>query len=49
MHPGTDVEITLREDEVVLRPASATQPLRGRFAGSGMAANLLSDRQAEAR
>lgn len=50
LHPGDDVDVELRDGEVVIHarrdPAAS---LGGRFAGSGMAKRLLSDRARESR
>jgi AbrB family looped-hinge helix DNA binding protein len=45
--PGTDVDFEEVEGGVVVRPAERGLPLRGRFAGSGMAGRLLEDRDRE--
>jgi AbrB family looped-hinge helix DNA binding protein len=47
--PGTPVSFEEGHDGIVLRPGAAARPLRGRFAGSGMAGRLLEDRRAEPR
>lgn len=49
LHPGDQVDIELRDDEIVLVARSRPVMLGGRFAGSGMAARLLDDRSREPR
>lgn len=50
LHPGDEVDFELRDgDEVVVVAVRAATPLAGRFAGSGMAQRLLSDRAADPR
>lgn len=49
LHPGDQVDIELRDDEIVLVARSQPVALGGRFAGSGMAARLLDDRSREPR
>lgn len=49
LQPGTEVEFALDGDRVVLAARRGEQSLRGRFAGSGMAARLLEDRAREPR
>jgi hypothetical protein len=44
LHPGDEVDIELRDDEIVLVARRHPARLGGRFAGSGMAARLLEDR-----
>lgn len=45
--PGADVLFEPIDDGIVVRRADRDSPLRGRFAGSGMAARLLEDRRRE--
>jgi antitoxin PrlF len=47
--PGTDISFESLDDGIVVRRAEGRQALRGRFAGSGMAARLLEDRRSEPR
>jgi AbrB family looped-hinge helix DNA binding protein len=47
--PGADVEFEAVENGLVIRRADRPSSLRGRFAGSGMAARLLEDRRDEPR
>jgi len=49
LQPGDPVEFELRGGEVVMRRQSKLHALRGRFAGSDMAARLLEDRAREPR
>jgi AbrB family looped-hinge helix DNA binding protein len=49
LHPGTEVEFALEGERVVLARRTDRQRLGGRFARSGMAARLLSDRAREPR
>ncbi|MEX2394377.1 MAG: AbrB/MazE/SpoVT family DNA-binding domain-containing protein [Actinomycetota bacterium] len=49
LEAGTAVEFEVREDGVLVRPAAAPRPLKGRFLGSRMAEELLKDRAAEPR
>lgn len=49
LQAGTKVSFEAREDGVLVRAADQERPLRGRFAKSGMARRLLSDRAAERR
>jgi antitoxin PrlF len=49
LHPGDEVAVALRDEEVVVVAVKGPRPLAGRFAGSGMAARLLEDRAAEPR
>jgi antitoxin PrlF len=52
IHPGDEVDFELRDGDVVLvQGARETEPLGGRFAGSGIdsAALLLEDRRREPR
>ena len=48
-HPGDEVDIELRDDEIVLVARRSRVRLGGRFANSGMAARLLADRASEPR
>jgi antitoxin PrlF len=47
--PGANVSFEPVDDGIIVRRAVGTQALRGRFAGSGMAARLLEDRGREPR
>jgi AbrB family looped-hinge helix DNA binding protein len=48
--PGAEVDFERDDDGVRIVPAgSATRGLRGRYAGSGLAAALLADRAREPR
>jgi AbrB family looped-hinge helix DNA binding protein len=47
--PGADVEFELRGRQVSIRAAERRDELSGRFAQSGMAARLLTDRSREPR
>lgn len=47
--PGADVSFEPLEDGIVVRRADRRSAMRGRFAGSGMAARLLEDRRSEPR
>lgn len=47
--PGSDVDFESVGDGIVVRRANRRPGLRGRFAGSGMAARLLEDRGREPR
>jgi antitoxin PrlF len=47
--PGVQVEFSWENGRIVLAPRAATRPLRGRFAGSGLAEGLLADRANEPR
>lgn len=49
LHPGDEVDIELRDQEIVLVARRRPVPLGGRFARSGMAARLLEDRAHEPR
>jgi AbrB family looped-hinge helix DNA binding protein len=49
LHPGSEVEFEVDGDRVVVSRRIRPRQLGGRFAGSGMAANLLSDRAREPR
>lgn len=51
LQPGVEVEFERDGDAVRIIPAgaAATHGLRGRYAGSGMAAALLADRAREPR
>jgi AbrB family looped-hinge helix DNA binding protein len=51
LHPGAEVEFESDGATVRILPAgaSATRGLRGRYAGSGLAASLLADREREPR
>jgi AbrB family looped-hinge helix DNA binding protein len=45
--PGADVAFEPVDDGIVVRRADRQSQLRGKFAGSGMAARLLEDRRRE--
>ncbi|MGC1853683.1 MAG: AbrB/MazE/SpoVT family DNA-binding domain-containing protein [Solirubrobacterales bacterium] len=47
--PGSDISFEPIDDGIVVRRANQRSTLRGRFAGSGMAARLLEDRGKEPR
>jgi len=47
--PGDEVDVELRDDEIVLIARRHPAQLGGRFARSGMAARLLEDRAREPR
>jgi hypothetical protein len=49
LHPGDEVEVELRDDEIVLVARRHTAQLCGRFDRSGMADRLLQDRAREPR
>ncbi len=49
LRPGDEVEVELRDDEIVLVARRRPARLGGRFALSGMAARLLEDRAREPR
>jgi antitoxin PrlF len=49
LHPGDEVEVELRNDEIVLVARRHPARLGGRFARSGMAGRLLEDRAREPR
>lgn len=49
IRPGTEVTFAEDEGSVRIAPVAADRPLRGRFAGSGMATRLEADRRAEPR
>jgi antitoxin PrlF len=49
LHPGDEVEVELRDEEIVLVARRQPAGLGGRFAGSGMSARLLEDRAREPR
>ena len=49
LHPGDEVDIELRDKEIVLVARHSSARLGGRFANSGMAARLLIDRAGEPR
>lgn len=46
---GTPVTFAEREDGVLVKVSTERRPLKGRFAGSGMAEQLLEDRAREPR
>lgn len=41
---GSEVTFWLEDDHVAVRPATLSRPLRGRFAGTPLADDLLRDR-----
>jgi len=47
--PGSDVSFEPVDDGIVVRRVDRQPSLRGRFAGSGLAARLLEDRSREPR
>lgn len=47
--PGSDVSFEPVDDGIVVRRVDKRPSLRGRFAGSGLAARLLEDRSREPR
>ena len=49
LHPGDEVDIEFRDDEIVIVVRQSPVRLGGRFANSGMAARLLVDRAREPR
>ena len=49
LHPGDEVDIELRDEEIVVVARRSPARLGGRFANSGMAARLLIDRAGEPR
>jgi AbrB family looped-hinge helix DNA binding protein len=49
LQPGDEVDVELRDEEIVLVARRHPARLGGRFAGSGMAARLLEDRGREPR
>jgi AbrB family looped-hinge helix DNA binding protein len=49
LHPGDEVDVELRDEEIVLVARRQAVTLAGRFANSGMAARLLEDRAREPR
>lgn len=49
LHPGDEVEFDVEDGRIVLTASRRTATLGGRFAGSGMAARLLEDREGEPR
>jgi AbrB family looped-hinge helix DNA binding protein len=49
LEPGDEVEVELRDDEIVVTAHRRPRHLGGRFTGSGMAARLLEDRATEPR
>ncbi len=49
IQPGDEVEVALRDDEIVVTARRSPRHLGGRFARSGMAARLLEDRRDEPR
>jgi AbrB family looped-hinge helix DNA binding protein len=49
LEPGDEVDVELREDEIVVTARRRPRHLRGRFTRSGMAARLLADRADEPR
>jgi len=49
LHPGDEVEVGLRDDQIIITANRARGRLGGKFARSGMAARLLHDRASEPR
>ena len=49
LEPGDEVEVELRDEEIVVTACRTPRRLGGRFARSGMAARLLEDRADEPR
>jgi AbrB family looped-hinge helix DNA binding protein len=49
LHPGAEVEFSLEQDHVVVKPLRRRPLLGGRFPGSDMAERLLEDRAREPR
>lgn len=49
LQPGDEVEVELRDEEIVVVARREQKRLGGRFRGSGMAQRLLEDRAAEPR
>jgi AbrB family looped-hinge helix DNA binding protein len=49
LHPGTEVDVSLEGQRVIVSPHRLKRPLGGRFNRSGMAAALLDDRATEPR
>jgi AbrB family looped-hinge helix DNA binding protein len=47
LHPGDEVEVEVRDNEIVLVARRHPAQLGGRFARSGMAGRLLEDRARE--
>lgn len=47
IEPGDEVSFWLHDDHVAVRPTQHRTPLRGRFAGSRLTAELERDRAAE--
>ena len=49
IEPGDEVSFWLHDDHVAVRPATLRQPLRGRFRGEDLAAELVRERTADRR
>lgn len=49
LHPGDEVEVAFEDDRIVIARGRGVGRLGGRFAGSGMAARLLEERDREPR
>ncbi len=47
--PGDEVSFWLHDDHVAVRPATLRRPLRGRFRGEDLAAELVRERTADRR
>ena len=47
LHPGTEVDFELLEDGVVVIPVGREDSLKGAFAGRGLVATLVEDRELE--
>ena len=45
IQPGDEVSFWRHGDHVAVRPASRRQPLRGRFRGSSLVADLVRERE----
>jgi AbrB family looped-hinge helix DNA binding protein len=49
IHPGDEVTFWLDDDHVAVRPTSRRRPLKGRFAGSDLVAELTRERTRDRR
>jgi AbrB family looped-hinge helix DNA binding protein len=49
IEPGDEVSFWRHDDHVAVRPADRRRPLRGRFRGSDLVAELSSERSADQR
>ena len=49
IHPGDEVSFWLDDDHVAVRPTSRRRPLKGRFAGSDLVAELMRERARDRR